>query len=290
MQSEGGHLRIGELSRRVGVSAELLRAWQRRYGLLDPTRSAGGFRLYSHADVERIRAMKGHLERGLSAAEAAGAVLAETGLDEPPPAALAEFRASFQEALERYDEAAANSLFDRLLATFSTDTVMLEIVLPVLRSLGDGWAADRTTIAQEHFASNLLRGRLLGLARGWGRGGGPIAVLACPPGEQHDLPLLLFGIALREAGWRIAFLGADAPIATIESAAVDVHANAILLSAVTPDRLRAVKSELAELASRWIVAVGGAGADPEMLERLGAVLLHGDPIAAAAGFAHAFAP
>ena len=290
MENEHGHLRIGELSRRVGVSPELLRAWQRRYGLLDPTRSAGGFRLYSHADVERIRAMKGHVERGLSAAEAARAVLAESAVDEPPAAALAESRASFQEALERYDEAAANSLFDRLLATFGTDTVMLEIVLPVIRSLGDGWAEGRTTIAQEHFASNVLRGRLLGLARGWGRGGGPVAVLACPPGEQHDLALLLFGIALREAGWRIAFLGADAPIATIESAAAYVHANAVVLSAVTPERLRAVESELAELASRRTVAIGGAGADPELVERLGAVLLQGDPVAAAAAFGHGLDP
>ena len=290
MESEHGHLRIGELSRRVGVSPELLRAWERRYGLLDPTRSAGGFRLYSHADVERIRAMKLHVERGLSAAEAARAVLAESGVDEPPAAALAESRASFQEALERYDEAAANSLFDRLLATFGTDTVMLEIVLPVIRSFGDGWAEGRTTIAQEHFASNVLRGRLLGLARGWGRGGGPVAVLACPPGEQHDLALLLFGIALREAGWRIAFLGADAPIATIESAAAYVHANAVVLSAVTPERLRAVESELAELASRRTVAIGGAGADPELVERLGAVLLQGDPVAAAAGFGHGLDP
>ena len=167
---------------------------------------------------------------------------------------------------------------------------MLEIVLPVIRSLGDGWAEGRTTIAQEHFASNILRGRLLGLARGWGRGGGQVAVLACPPGEQHDLALLLFGIALREAGWRIAYLGADAPIATIESAAATVHTRAVVLSTVTPERLLAVEPELAELASRRTVAIGGAGADPELVERLGAVLLQGDPVAAAAGFGRGLEP
>ena len=240
---ERGDLRIGELSRRVGVSPELLRAWERRYGLLQPTRSQGGFRLYSNADEERIRAMQQRLEGGLSAAQAAQAVLLESAGDEVPAPDLSESRAGLQQALEHYDEAEANSLFDRLLATFGTDTVLVEIVLPVLRSLGEGWAEGRITIAQEHFASNVLRGRLLGIARGWGRGVGPVAVLACPPGEQHDLPLLLFGIALREAGWRITFLGADTPIATIESAAATVPANAVVLTAVTPERLRAVESE-----------------------------------------------
>jgi methanogenic corrinoid protein MtbC1 len=158
----------------------------------------------------------------------------------------------------------------------------------VLRSLGEGWVEGRITIAQEHFASSVLRGRLLGIARGWGRGTGPAAVLACPPGEQHDLPLLLFGIVLREAGWRIAFLGADSPIASIESAAASVPASAVVLTAVTPERLNAVEPELTALASRTRVAIGGAGAEPALVERMGAVLLHGDPVAGATRFARDF--
>jgi DNA-binding transcriptional MerR regulator len=285
---ERAQLRIGELSRRVGVSPELLRAWERRYGLLQPTRSQGGFRLYSSADEERIRAMQQRLEGGLSAAQAAQAVLLESAGGDVPAPDLSESRAGLQQALEHYDETEANSLFDRLLATFGTDTVLVEIVLPVLRSLGEGWAEGRITIAQEHFASSVLRGRLLGIARGWGRGTGPAAVLACPPGEQHDLPLLLFGIALREAGWRITFLGADTPIATIESATASVPANAAVLTAVVPEPLHAVESELTALTSRTRVAIGGAGAERALAERVGAVLLQGDPVAGAARFARGF--
>lgn len=281
-------MRIGELSRRVGVTPELLRAWERRYGLLQPTRSPGGFRLYSNADEARIRAMKQHLEGGKSAAQAAQAVLLDGAGREAPAPDLSDARAGLQQALERYDEVEANSLFDRLLATFGTDTVLVEVVLPLLRSLGVGWAEGRVTVAQEHFASSVLRGRLLGLARGWGRGTGPTAVLACPPGEQHDIPLLLFGIALREEGWRITFLGSDTPIATIESAAAAVPANAVVFAAVTPERLLAVEPELSALTRRTRVAIGGAGADPALAERLGAVFLHGDPVGAAAGFARNF--
>jgi len=286
--NEPGYLRIGELSRRVGVSPELLRAWERRYGLLQPTRSSGGFRLYSSADENRVRAMQQSLASGLSAAQAARAALLGGDGGATPAPDLSESRAALQEALERYDEGEANALFDGLIATFGTDTVLVEVVLPLLRSLGDGWVEGQITIAQEHFASSVLRGRLLGLARGWGRGSGPAAVLACPPGEQHDLPLLVFGIALREAGWRITFLGADTPIATIESAASSVAASAVVLTAITPKRLRAVEPELRALARETTVAIGGAGAEPALAEQLGTMLLQGDPVGGAAAFARGF--
>src|SRR5829696_9445111 len=80
-------LRIGELSRRLGVSDHVLRAWERRYGLLRPVRTAGGFRLYSEADLERVRRMQAHLAEGLSPAQAAQAAIDE---DDRPAHALAD--------------------------------------------------------------------------------------------------------------------------------------------------------------------------------------------------------
>jgi DNA-binding transcriptional MerR regulator len=295
VSSHAGHLRIGELGRRVGVSPELLRAWEHRYGLLQPSRSTGGFRLYSETDEARIHAMHRHLSRGLSAAQAAEAALAETlsaeaafggsPCDEVLTPGLAGTRAKLQSALERFDEATAHALLDRLLAALAIDTVLGEVILPVIRSIGEGWAEGRTTVAQEHFTSHLLRGRLCGLARGWGRGSGPVAVLACPPGELHDLPLIIFGIALREAGWCIAFLGADTPIETIESAATTLQARLAVLSTVSRDRFRDIEPALAELGRGVMVALGGAGAESALAARVGAVLFAGDPVSAAATFA-----
>jgi DNA-binding transcriptional MerR regulator len=187
-----GVLRIGELSKRSGVSPELLRAWERRYGLLRPTRSAGGLRLYSVADVERVRVMRRHLAAGLAAAEAAAMALRaatgeETAREEatPGPAALspAMMREQLADALDRFDEPRAQAILDRLLAAATVDMLLSEVVLPYLRELGDRWERGEASIAQEHFASGILRGRLLGLARGWGLGVGPAAVLACLPGE-----------------------------------------------------------------------------------------------------------
>jgi DNA-binding transcriptional MerR regulator len=291
MGASDGQLRIGELSRRVGVTPELLRAWERRYGLMQPTRSTGGFRLYSMNDEARVRSMQSHLEAGLSAAQAARAALEqadgpETAVAEDP----LESAAALQEALDRYDESAANGVLDRSLATFSTEAVLVDIVIPVLHSLGERWAAGKLTIAQEHFASNFLRGRLLGVARGWGRGTGPLALLACPPGEQHDLPLMLFGIPLREAGWRIVFLGADTPVSTLQQAFDAVAPKAVVLTAVTPGPLHAVEKELRELATRVTVAIGGQGADASLAEQTGALFLEGNPVVAATSFAERLSP
>src|SRR5581483_12476924 len=102
--AESPQLRIGALSKRVGVSPELLRAWEQRYGLLQPSRSAGGFRLYSSADEARVVAMQRRLATGLPAAEAARLALAETGrgLDDAPggPARLGQLTAQLRVALD----------------------------------------------------------------------------------------------------------------------------------------------------------------------------------------------
>jgi MerR family transcriptional regulator, light-induced transcriptional regulator len=184
--ASSSHVRIGELSRRVGVSTELLRAWERRYGLLRPARSTGGFRLYGREDEERVRLMQDHLGQGLSAAEAASLALA----GERPRAPAAAAGHSPVDALERlrtaldgFDELEAQFVIDDLLAGFTLDTILRDVVLPYLRELGERWERGEVSVAQEHYASGLLRGRLLGLARGWGRGVGPHVLLAGAPGE-----------------------------------------------------------------------------------------------------------
>lgn len=277
--SEQGVLRIGELSRRVGVSPELLRAWERRYGLLCPTRSQGGFRLYSTTDEQRVRRMLALQQQGLSPA-----VAAQTVADEADTADVAAdaLRQALAEALDRFDEAAANRAFDRALGTLSLDTLLREIVLDYLTDLGERWSAGQATVAQEHFATNVLRGRLLGLARDWGQGGGPLTVLACPPGELHDLGLICFGLALRARGWRIAFLGTDTPIDTLTQTADNLHPELVVLTTTTPQRLSRVRSELRRLSETTRLALAGAGTTDALAASVGAELLNGDPVSQAA--------
>lgn len=279
--ANGPLLRIGELSKRTGVSVELLRAWERRYGLLRPARSSGGLRLYASADVERVGLMQQHLAEGLAAAEAAAAA-SRAGLGEDAaPFSWEALREELADALDRFDEPRAQAVLDRLLAVTTLETLLVEVVLPYLRGLGARWAGGEATVAQEHFATAVLRGRLLGIARGWGVGIGPAAVLACLPGEHHDLGLIAFGLALRAQGWRIVYLGPDAPIDTVEDACRRLEPHLVVLSAVTSERVRPVVAELRALGARRRLALGGAAATGGVLESDGVVLLSGDPIAEA---------
>jgi MerR family transcriptional regulator, light-induced transcriptional regulator len=278
------NLRIGELSRRQGVSEHLLRAWERRYGLLRPVRSPGGYRLYSEADEDRIRRMQANLANGLSAAEAARTALEEELAGAPAVAAganhgrLAEASQTLARALDDLDEPAAQAVLDRLLTDFTIETVLRDVVIPYLHDLGGRWEEGTVDVAQEHFASNVLRGRLASLARGWGTGHGPRAVLACAPGEQHDLALLAFGIVLNRNGWRIAYLGPDTPLPDLIKTTANTRADLVVLAATTPERLDGLGADLTRLASTVSLALAGAGATPATAQHLGARLLAGDPV------------
>ena len=279
-------LRIGELSRRAGVSGHVLRAWERRYGLLQPVRSEGGFRLYTEADERRIRRMRKHLARGLSAAEAAQATLQDdaSGRESPPgllPAAASEVAGMLRQAFDAFDEPAVQAVLDRLLSDLSVTVVMREIVLPYLAELGSRCERGDASIAQEHFASNLIRGRLAGLARGWGDGSGPRAILACPPGEQHDLALMIFGVALNRHGWRIDYLGVDTPIEELTRTAAARLPDLVVLAATQPGTLEPLTAELAALAGTAPLALAGAGAAAQLAAAVGARRLDTDPVTAA---------
>src|SRR6186997_1226752 len=274
-------LRIGELSRRVGVPVESLRAWERRYGLLTPSRTQGGFRLYGEGDVARVLAMRANLDRGLFAAEAARLALSED-VTEPSraPAPVAD-ASELAAALDRFDEAGAQQALDRLLATLTIDVVLRDVLLPYLHKLGERWASGETSVAQEHFASNLLRGRLTALARGWDRGAGPRALLACAEGERHDLPLVGFGLALRGHGWRISYLGADTPIASLAEALRTLAPDAVVVSGTVRGAFGATATKLRKIALDAPLFVAGAAADEAVARRVRGTLLSGDPVVAA---------
>ncbi len=285
---EAGVLRIGELSRRVGVSDHVLRAWEARYGLFSPIRSTGGFRLYSQVDERRVRRMQFHLAQGLSAAEAAHAAIGETSASPSPGAqrtgdatAIDELATVLRDSLDEFDESTAQATLDRMLSDLTLETVLRDVLLPYLYDLGERWRRNEITIAQEHFASNVIRGRLGGLARGWGAGHGPRAVIACPPGELHDLPLMMFGIILNRRGWRVDYLGANTPIRELVRLANQVHPDLVVVAAVTSDRYAEILPELSGLAETAPLALAGAGATRRMADELGARLLTDDPVTAA---------
>jgi methanogenic corrinoid protein MtbC1 len=278
---------IGELSRRLGVSTDLLRKWERRYAVLKPGRTIGNQRLYSHLDEARARVMLRHVRDGVPAAQAAELAIAtrfriasgassETTTDQ-----LAVARGEMQAALERYDETTAEQALEKLFASAAPATVIRDVFLPYLHEIGDRWADGHLTVAQEHFASAFIHSRLIALARGWDRGLGPRALLACAPGEQHTIGLIAYGIALHELGWRITYLGADTPIPMVTDAAASVQPRLTTVTAAMPGVLDRALPELSDLAARWPLLIAGAGSTKQLADRCGAVHAPDDPITAA---------
>ena len=295
-------MRIGELSRRTGTTTHLLRAWETRYGLLSPERSTGGYRLYGASDERRVRAVLRLRNQGVSAADACERVLAAdrravtaAGWGQP---GRAESGASWPvggtaevvdtsglvddllAATEGFDEVAAHATLDRIGATLSLEATVGSVLMPFLREVGVRWERGDLSIGQEHFASQLIRRRLSVHTLTWGTGTGPIAVLACPPGERHDIGLLCFGVLLGRAGWRVRYLGPDTPLPAIAHAAKLVEADLIVIASTLPGTLEAGAGALRRLSARHQVQLAGRGATREFADRIGAMLMTGDPVSA----------
>ena len=285
-QPETRYLRIGELSRRVGANPAVLRAWERRYGLLEPERSPKGYRLYSPDDVRRAADMQAHLARGVAAAQAAnlakrgaagerGADLAWTG--------VSDLLAGVRQALDRYDGAGAERLIDRCVLNLGLASAIQSVLLPYLNELGLRWERGEISVAEEHFGSNVVRRRLFRLSEGWERGGGPVALLACAPGEEHDIGLLCFGLILHSYhGWRVKYLGADTPLPDLVRAARVIRPDLVAVSASTPARFFPDLRHWRELSGEFAVGIGGAGATARLARTIGGQYLSGDPVIAAA--------
>lgn len=289
MEDRSPRFRIGQLASRTGVPAERLRKWETRYALLEPDRSSGGYRLYSLADEQSVRLMERHLARGYAAAEAAE--LAKEGVVHPSPARLTprlparvvdRSNTLLRKALVDFDEGAAQRALDDLFGAFTAEAVLRDALLPFLREIGRRWAGGEATPGQEHFASTIIEARLVALARGWGTGSGRRALLACPSGERHTFGLIAFGIVLARSGWRITYLGADTPVASVAHAAAKVAPSAVVMAAARRPVFARKADELADIAAEHRLCIAGAGATIATAARIGADLLEGDPVTAAA--------
>jgi DNA-binding transcriptional MerR regulator len=256
------HRGIGQLAARLGVTPPVLRMWEQRYGVVTPARTDGGLRRYSAEDEERLRQMVALVRDGVPAGQAARSVLAQAAdafiaAREGP--ALTAYRRQLSDGCRALDEALLHDAIDCLLGAFDVRTVLAQAILPQLRELGAETASGGEAVAVEHFATTVLRARLLGLARGWDRGVGPRALLACPSGELHDVGLIAFGLALRQHGWRIVFLGADTPRAALAAAAARLEVHLVVISAVAPPHVARLLRGL-HLPPGVPLALGGAAA------------------------------
>lgn len=280
-------MRIGDLSGRTGVSTHQLRAWERRYGLLRPRRSGGNYRLYAPADEARVRLMQRYLREGIPPAQAAELTIAARftvsagGGRHVPSRDAAAAQQEIRKALTGFDETSAQRVLERLFIAFTPTTVTRDVLMPYMHEVGEQWSTGHMSVGEEHFATNFFQARLLALARGWDRGLGPRALLACAPNEQHTLGLIVFGIALHELGWRITYLGADTPIATLSEVAKIINPELTVIAATMPRRLPRYAKQLSSFTAKWSLALGGAGVTARLAGQIGALHLAENPVDAA---------
>ena len=267
-------LNIAALSRRTGIAPDTLRKWELRYGVLSPVRTPGGQRRYSERDVQRVEWLRDRIRDGWRIGEAAR-VIDEAGaaaLDEP-----VELRDALIASIRDSDPVMLSSTLDQAFAVLPLEQALTDVVTPALRWTGEAWHRGELSIAQEHAITAKVRAHLDRLISDGQGGVHGIAVLACAPGERHDVGLLMLAVMLRTDGWRVEFLGADTPVAEAVSFAEDVGATILCLSASRRESLDALRAALADGSSTGDVAlvIGGAAVTPEVARELRATYADG---------------
>jgi DNA-binding transcriptional MerR regulator len=272
-----------------GLSVAVLRAWERRYGVVHPIRTAAGYRLYDDAAVERLRTMRALIDRGWSPSSAAAALVAGTAptlevvprvniggevTDSRRPATqvgIHETRTAFLDAAAALDTDGLERTLDEMFSGASFELVVERDVMPALRALGDEWAAGRLDIAAEHAASQAIGRRLAAAFQAAATArtdDGPV-IVGLPPDARHELGALAFAVAARRAGLPVLYLGADLPAHDWVTTARRTRARAAVIGVVTgadSDAALEVARAIGDAVPGIAIAFGGRGApDPGLV-------------------------
>lgn len=273
---------IKQAAARSGVPVALLRAWERRYGVVNPVRTPSGYRLYDDESITRLRAMRRLVDDGWSASTAAahirtadeqaidgilgkpdtdGGAASAGPMDLEAPSLAAEF----VEAAGALDEPAFEAVLDEMFARGSFEQVADRLIMPALVALGEGWERGVVDVAGEHAAASAV-GRRLGmafLAAGRPADRRNLVLIGLPPGGRHELGALAFATAARRAGIAVRYLGADVPVQDWLDAATHTDAVAAVIGAVVAsdvDPAERVAAAVRAARPQMIVAFGGRAA------------------------------
>jgi DNA-binding transcriptional MerR regulator len=249
----------------TGVNAITIRAWERRYGLITPQRTPKGHRLYTHRDVERIKHIVELLKQGISVGHV------KPLLDQVPDEASTQpatdngdtwkdYQDRMLNAIELFNEPALDKIYNDALSLYPIDIVNQRLTTPLLRLLGERWNLREAGIAEEHFFTVYLRNKLGTRLHHMNQlGSGPMLLLACLPGELHELGLLFFALSAVSNGYRVLILGANTPLQQIPVVLQSKPCVGIILSGSAKPARGVIDRGLPELAGQVTapVFVGG---------------------------------
>jgi MerR family transcriptional regulator, light-induced transcriptional regulator len=289
---------VKQASLRSGVSVPVIRAWERRYGLLRPRRTPAGYRMYDDAAIDTLIRVRDLVRSGWAPSEASRAVLA--GEVTPTPSAPVPSEAGGRESrrrdslLPRFVDAAIavdvpslSSTLDEMLASGSYETIVDGLVMPAASALGEAWDDGRLDVAGEHAATAVIERRLSLLYDAAGTSRAPQVVVGLPPGSRHALGAFAFAVAIRRQGVEVLYLGADVPLDSWVSAVrIDTIRVAVIGIVTADDRTSGldVTSALLGLDDPPTLAIGGRHAS-WIIERVPSVVLLPEQIHGAAAIA-----
>ena len=264
------------LAEKTGVAPTTLRAWERRYGLLKPERTPKGHRLYSNQDVQTVRQIVDLLNENYTISKAINRIRIDE-MQEQVEASQdqsgnmdhwVEYQNYFLTAIEKFDDHKLDNIYSEALSLYPVDLVSTQILRPIMIQLGERWKDREMGIAEEHFFTSFLRNKLgARMHHATGNNRGSRLLLACLPGEFHELGSLLFGMSAMSRGYRLLFLGADLPLEQAALVASATNVNGIILSAVTVSLRGQLARELDEFASslNLPVMLGGSASNSSSL-------------------------
>jgi MerR family transcriptional regulator, light-induced transcriptional regulator len=279
MEKNVGMHPIGVVAERAGLTPDLVRMWERRYGVVEPVRDPAGRRVYSDADIERLRLLARATAAGrnigqisdLTMEELAGLVRGDESARwqsvRPPEASSSGAAEVVEHALRcarSLDAAGLEATLRRAHSTLGAVALVEEVAAPLFRRIGEEWHAGRLAPAHEHLASGVVRPFLAQVrAQLPVAASAPVLVVASPSGDRHEVGALLVAAAAAVEGWGVLYLGPDLPAEEIARAAIEKGALAVALSVVYVPDPKAASGEIVELRRRLPAGVplllGGGG-------------------------------
>jgi DNA-binding transcriptional MerR regulator/methylmalonyl-CoA mutase cobalamin-binding subunit len=232
---------IGKVSEMTGVNAITLRAWERRYDLIRPTRTQKGHRLYTTEDVERIDGILQLMEKGIPISRVSDVldsnIMINPPADKEPSNSWDSYRASLMDAIIHFDDTKLETIYNEVLSLYPHHLMTRRLLMPLLKELGERWKLTQFGVAEEHFFSVYLRNKLgARLHHRNMENNGPKLILACLPGEHHEIGLLLFALAASDRGFKPLLFGADMPITELVAVTKQTDIDAIIVSSsIDPD-------------------------------------------------------
>lgn len=268
-QTDG--FRIKAVSSITGLSTHVIRKWEERYDLLHPDRESNGYRIYSEEDIQLLLFVKAQIAKGESIGELSqdGIPGLRRAMQETPVVISGlpvDYRKETLQIIQSLPEKEIE-VIQRILARWISRTGLeqaLDIILfPLLRLIGDLWHEGRISISSEHAVTRLVRQHLINALRTGSPAGHAHALLACVPGEYHEIAPLTAAFILQNRGWQSTYLGPNVELEVLELAMRRSHANLMIISCTTEPGRRNAKRWLDTAVKRFQphcqVMVGGGG-------------------------------